>query len=103
MSASGFLIDANADYSPVNLALNNTTGSGSGIYTVPSGKILVILNLFSEASIYAKPPNTSAITICNTQNSASGNSINVTKKPIFLNEGDVIYGVGTINGYLMNK
>lgn len=102
-TSSGFLIDANADYTAVNSALNNTIGSGSGIYTVPSGKILVILNLYSAGSIYAKPPNSSAITICNTQNSASGNSINVTKNPIFLNEGDVIYGVGTINGYLMNK
>lgn len=96
MSASGFLIDANSDYSPVSSALNDTTGSGSGIYTVPSGKILVILNLYSEGSIYAKPTNSSAITIYNTQNSYLGN-------PIFLNEGDVIYGVGTINGYLMNK
>ena len=103
MSASGFLIDANADYTAVNSALNNTIGSGSGIYTVPSGEILVILNLYSAGSIYAKPPNSSAIIICNSQNSASGNSINVTKNPIFLNEGDVIYGVGTINGYLMSK
>ena len=103
MSASGFLIDANADYTAVNSALNNTTGSGSGIYTVPSGKILVVLNLYSEGGIYAKPPNSSAITICNTQNSSSGNSINVTKKSIFLNEGDIIYGIGTINGYLINK
>ena len=96
MSASGFLIDANSDYSPVSSALNDTTGSGSGIYTVPSGKILVILNLYSKGSIYAKPPNSSAITIYNTQNSYLGN-------PIFLNEGDVIYGVGTINGYLTDK
>ena len=103
MSASGFLIDANADYTAVNSTLNNTAGSGTGVYTVPSGKMLVILNLYSEGSIYAKSPNTSAIKICNTQNSSLGNSINVTKKPIFLNEGDKIYGIGTFNGYLMDK
>lgn len=107
MSASGFLIAENTEYDAITFALTSSHYSqASGVYTVPTGKKLVILNLYSSNdNIYLTPNNTTnQIQIALGSNRMYNSvSLNITNQPIFLDEGDKIYGYGTFNGYLMDK
>ena len=106
MSASGFLIDENTDYDAITFALISSHYSqASGVYTVPTGKKLVILNLYSSNDYINLTPNnmTNQIQIALGSNRMNNVSSNITNQPIFLDEGDKIWGYGTFNGYLMDK
>ena len=110
---NGFLVDVNVD--PVTHTLSGT-GSSNGLttYTVPSGKILVILNFFTYTTSYGElnADGTSLLYgYYNTYAPISGCSppcqSTSIKNPIFLDENTVLttgyYARCVFNGYLMDK
>lgn len=100
-SINGFLVDKKIN--PITISLLTPSDS----YTVPSSKILVILNAYSTSG-YVKL-NGNAYLFHGGYNSMSYSSSNgyytenrITS-PIFIDENDIITGTININGYLMDK
>ncbi|MDR3706484.1 MAG: hypothetical protein P4L28_11330 [Paludibacteraceae bacterium] len=85
---SGFYVDATV--TPVSTALNNTS------YTVPTGKTLVLLNIYDSASATY---SASTFKIDGVNINPNGNS-SWSYNPLILTSGHVISGKGYINGYL---
>jgi hypothetical protein len=107
---NGFLVDASVD--PITMML-----TGAGTYTVPSGKILVILNAHLRYGSLQADGNNLLSGYFNYYGSISGCSPTCfpknLKAPIFVDENTLLTagsgnglptsGIVTFNGYLMDK
>jgi len=116
-SIQGFLVDKQVE--PVHFTLygssNGWSSFGPNSYTVPEGKILVILNLFNPVTwgLYMNGWNLIAYGYFNYFDGALATSCNPPCygtnlfAPLVFNDEDIInkgnYGEFTINGYLMDE
>ena len=100
-SVNGFLVDKKVE------VVTTSISSGQN-YTVPTGKILVILNIQGNASLSSNNFNISGGGYNGYSSGSAGTyQTKILKNPLFFNENDVISAssssVTVFNGYLINK